>query len=153
MPTAVGETCTLVLTLTDDDIRAGALRVHDLNPIHHELAAARAAGHPGLVASGAHTGAIFMGITATHFSQPAPDGRPRTMLGLGFDFRFRAVVLADEPLTMRWVVTGGTWKPSLAGWIVEADGSVETPRGTALAGSTRFLLRSPDSWRPSDAPR
>lgn len=153
MPTEVGETCSLALTLTDDDIREGAARVHDLNPIHHDLDAARAAGYPALVASGAHTGAIFMGITATHFSSPfvpAPAAstpsaprRPRAMLGLGFEFRFRAVVYAGEPLAMRWVVTGGHWKASLGGWIVEADGSVTTPRGPALVGTTRFLLRSP----------
>ena len=148
MPTEVGETCTLRLTLTDDDIREGAARVHDLNPIHHDLGAARAAGYPALVASGAHTGAIFMGITATHFSAPYVSTQPsrslpRAMLGLGFDFRFRAVVFGGEPLTMRWAVTGGDWKASLGGWIVEAEGSVLTPRGPALVGTTRFLLRSP----------
>ena len=75
--TEPGETFTLRLRLTDPDIIDTAGRLHDHNPLHHDVAAARAAGFPGLIASGAHTGAIFMGMTATHFSQPAPDGGTR----------------------------------------------------------------------------
>jgi acyl dehydratase len=140
-PTAVGETFTLPLRLTDDEIRTFARAVHDLNPLHHDLAAARAAGHPGLIASGAHTGAVFMGMTATHFSAPAPDGSARSVLGLGFDIRFRAVVFADEDVLLRWTVASSEWKASLAGYVTRCDGEARSARGLLLAGTASLLLR------------
>ena len=140
-PTEVGETFSLVVRLSDDDIRAGARALHDLNPLHHDLAAARAAGYPGLIASGAHTGAVFMGMTATHFSSPAPDGSARSVLGLGFDIRFRDVVLADEDITFRWTVETATCKPSLNGYVTRSIGEVRTARGLVLTGVANLLLR------------
>jgi|GEM_PF-1251430 len=140
-PTEVGETFTLVVRLSDDEIRAGARLLHDLNPLHHDLAIARAAGYPGLIASGAHTGAIFMGMTATHFSTPAPDGTARSILGLGFDIRFRKVVLADEAIAFRWTVESSAWKPSLNGYVTRAIGEAHTPRGLVLGGIANLLLR------------
>ena len=137
----VGETFSLVVRLSDDEIRAGSRALHDLNPLHHELAAARAAGYPGLIASGAHTGAIFMGMTATHFSSPAPDGTARSVLGLGFDIRFRDVVLADEDITFRWTVETAAWKASLNGYVMRALGEVRTARGPVLSGTAHLLLR------------
>ena len=140
-PTEVGETFTLVARLDDDEIRAGARLMHDLNPLHQDLDAARAVGYPGLIASGAHTGAIFMGMTATHFSSPAPDGSARSILGLGFDIRFRKVVLADEDITFRWTVESSVWKPSLNGYVTRSIGEVQTPRGLVLTGVSNLLLR------------
>jgi len=140
-PTEAGETFTLVVRLDAAAIRAGAQQLHDLNPLHHDLAAARGAGYPGLIASGAHTGAIFMGMTATHFSSPAPDGRARSVLGLGFEIRFRNVVLADEDITFRWTVECSAWKPSLNGYITRSLGEVHTPRGLVLTGIADLLLR------------
>ena len=142
-PTEVGETFTLTVRLSEIEIAAGARQLCDLNPLHHDPAAARAAGYPGLIASGAHTGAIFMGMTATHFSTPAPDGGPRSILGLGFDIRFCAVVLADEDVVLRWTVTGADWKTSLRGWVTKAAGEVHTPRGLVLSGTASLLLRRP----------
>ena len=137
----VGETFTLVVRLNDEAIRAGARQLHDLNPLHHDIEAARAAGYPGLIASGAHTGAMFMGMTATHFSAPAPDGSPRSVLGLGFEIRFRDVVLADEDIAFRWTVERSAWKPSLNGYVTRSLGEVHTPRGLVLSGVANLLLR------------
>ena len=139
--TQIGETFELRVRLSDAEIIDGARRLHDLNPLHYDVAAARAAGYPGLIASGAHTGAIFMGMTATHFSSPAPNGSPRSILGLGFDIRFRAVVLADEEITLRWTVTSSIWKTSMNGFVIQADGEVRTPRGLVLTGTANLLLR------------
>jgi acyl dehydratase len=140
-PTEVGETFMLLVRLSDDAIRAGAQQLHDLNPLHHDMAQARAAGYPGLIASGAHTGAIFMGMTATHFSSPAPDGSARSVLGLGFEIRFRDVVLADEDITFRWTVESSAWKPSLNGYVTRSLGEVHTLRGPVLSGVANLLLR------------
>jgi acyl dehydratase len=139
--TEIGETFTLRVRLSEAEIVAGARQLHDLNPLHFDIEAARAAGYPGLIASGAHTGAIFMGMTATHFSKRAPNGLARSVLGLGFDIRFRAVVFADEETTFRWTVASTVWKASLNGYIVQADGEVHTPRGLVLSGKANLLLR------------
>jgi acyl dehydratase len=139
--TEIGETFSLEVRLDDESIVAMARQLHDMNPLHHDVAVARAAGYSGLIASGAHTGAIFMGMTATHFSTPAPSGAARSVLGLGFDIRFRAVVLADEDITFRWTVTSMVWKSSLSGCVIEAIGEAHVPRGLVLSGTAHLLLR------------
>ena len=80
-------------------------------------------------------------MTATHFSAPAPDGSARSVLGLGFDIRFRNVVLADEDITFRWTVESSTWKASLSGYVTRALGDVRTARGLVLSGTAHLLLR------------
>ena len=77
----------------------------------------------------------------THFSSPAPDGSARSILGLGFDIRFRKVVLADEDITFRWTVESSVWKPSLNGYVTRSIGEVQTPRGLVLTGVSNLLLR------------
>jgi acyl dehydratase len=140
-PTEVGETFTLSVRLTDTEIIAFARQLHDENPLHHDPSAANAAGYPGLIASGAHTGAIFMGMTATHFSTTTWEGRARRVLGLGFDIRFRAVVFAQEDITLRWTVLSSNWKESLSGYVTRATGQAHTPRGLVLSGTANLLLR------------
>jgi acyl dehydratase len=139
--TEIGETFSLQVRLSDEEIVAAARQLHDLNPWHHDLAAARAAGYRGLIASGAHTGAIFMGMTATHFSTPAPNGYARSVLGLGFDIRFRAVVYAEEDITFRWTVVSIVWKSSLNGYVIQAAGEAQVPRCLVLSGTANLLLR------------
>ena len=63
------------------------------------------------------------------------------MLGLGFDIRFRAVVYADEDITLRWTVVDSVWKASLAGYLTRADGEARSARGLVLGGSATLLLR------------
>ena len=140
-PAAVGETFTLRVRLRNDEIPAFAASVLDFNPLHHDVEVARAAGYPGLIASGTHLGGIFMGMTATHFAQPTAGGLARSGLGLGFELRFRAPVYADEDIDLRWTVTGLDWKPSLNGWITRVEGNVRSARGVLLGGTGTLLLR------------
>jgi acyl dehydratase len=142
-PTEIGETFSLVVRLSDDDIRAGARALHDLNPLHHDVAAARAAGYPGLIASGTQVGSLLMAMTATHFSQPDEAGRARSGLGVGFDIRFRAPVYAEEDIDMRWTVTALEPKPRLAGWIAQLEGEARSARALLLSATGTLLLRRP----------
>ena len=98
LPAQVGEVFTDRVRLSAEQIPVFAASVHDFNPLHHDLAAARAAGYPGLIASGTQIGSLLMALTATYFAAPLADGTPRNGLGMGFDIRFRAVVLADEDI-------------------------------------------------------
>jgi acyl dehydratase len=69
---ALGETFSQRARFSDDAIRAFATSVHDHNPLHHDLAAAKAAGYRALIASGTQLGSVFMAMTATHFAKPRP---------------------------------------------------------------------------------
>ncbi len=141
LPAHVGETFTKLVRLGTDDIRAFADAVDDRNPLHHDLEVARAAGYPGLIASGTQVGSLLMALTATHFSQPAAGGIARSGLGMGFDIRFRAVVLADEEIELRWRVTALHRKDRLDGWIAQLEGSASSARGLLLSATGTLLLR------------
>lgn len=143
LPAQVGETFTHRVRLSTEDIPAFATSVHDFNPLHHDVAVAQAAGYPGLIASGTQIGGMLMALTATYFAKPLADGTPRSGLGIGFDIRFRAVVLADEDIELRWTVTSVERKERLAGWIVQVEGDARSSRGLLLAATGTLLLRLP----------
>ena len=82
-------------------------------------------------------------MTATHFAKPAPDGRPRLGLGLGFELRFSAPVYAGENIELCWTVTGVDWKPSLAGWMTRLEGGARSADRLLLSGTGTLLLRPP----------
>ena len=138
----VGETFTQHARLSDDEIRAFATSVHDHNPLHHDVALARAAGYPRLIASGTHLGSILMAMTATHFAKPAADGRPRLGLGIGFDLRFRAPVYAEDDIDLRWTVAEVAWKERLAGWITRLAGDARSPERLLLEATGTLLVRA-----------
>jgi len=117
--------------------------VDDHNPLHHDPAAARAAGYRSLIASGTQLGSVFMAMTASHFAKPADDGRPRLGLGLGFDIKFRGPVYADEDIDLRWTVTAVEWKESLAGWITRLAGEARAGARLLLEGTGTLLVRAP----------
>ena len=143
LPATVGETFMLRVHFSDDEIRAFATTVRDFNPLHHDLAAAKAQGYRGLIASGTQLGSVFMAMTATHFAKPTADGRQRLGLGMGFDIRFRAPVYPDEDIDLRWTVTSIEWKESLAGWIMRLEGDARSTERLLLSGTGTLLLRAP----------
>lgn len=141
LPARVGETFARQLRFDTESIRAFALSVDDRNPLHHDEVVARAAGYTGLIASGTQLGSIVMAMTATHFSQPTAEGDERSGLGIAFEIRFRAVVLADEAMEATWTVTSLERKDRLDGWIVRLEGGVSSVRGPLLSGKGTLLLR------------
>jgi acyl dehydratase len=151
VPARIGETFSRRVRLSEAEIRAFANSVHDFNPLHHDHAVARAAGYPGLIASGTQVGSHLMALTASHFAQPLADGTPRNGLGMGFDIRFRAVVLADEDIEMRWTVTSVERKDRLAGWITLLEGEAASARGVLLSATGTLLLRL-GAIEPSSGP-
>lgn len=150
VPAAEGDRLEKHVRLDEAEIRAFARSVHDLNPLHHDAAVARAAGFPALIASGTHVGSLLMAMTATMFSEPLADGTPRSSLGLGFELAFKAPVVADEDMDLLWTVTSVVRKESLRGWIVRLAGDARSARGVLLAGTGAILLRLGDE---RNAPR
>jgi acyl dehydratase len=148
-PATVGETFTKRVRFSDDEIRAFATTVHDFNPLHHDLAAAKAQGYRAIIASGTQLGSIFMAMTATHFAKPGANGLPRSGVGMGFEIRFRAPVYANEDIDLRWTVVGVERKDKLDGWIARLEGEARAGDMLLLSGVGTLLLRPPKGGWPA----
>jgi acyl dehydratase len=123
------------LTLTPDDVIAFATAAGDSNPIHHdpEFAAGTRFGKP--TASGPHTTALLLALTASHFSKKG------AMLGLEFWVRFRRPIYADETIRLEWLVVKVTPNEKLRGDIVELRGRIKSQDGkTAVGAKGRVLV-------------
>src|SRR5262245_7833352 len=69
--------------LTPTMVAAYAHAAGDNNPVHHDGAFAASTRYGRLIASGTHTTALLLGLTASHFSMKG------AMVGLEFWVRFR----------------------------------------------------------------
>jgi acyl dehydratase len=136
----VGERFGRELRWSAAEIRRFAESVGDGNPMHYDAAYAATTPIGGLIASGTQTTSAMMGAFATWFTR-RDDGVARDALGMGFTFRLRAPVRADEPVRVAWEVVAREWKPRHRGWVVTARGSATTPAGVALEAEGTGLVR------------
>lgn len=123
------------VALTPAMVVAFANAAGDNNPIHHdpEFAAITRFGKP--TASGPHTTALLLALTAAHFSKKG------AMLGLEFWVRFRRPIYADETIRLEWLVVKVTPNEKLHGEIVELRGRIQGQDGkTALGAKGRVLV-------------
>jgi 3-hydroxybutyryl-CoA dehydratase len=106
----------------------------DNNPIHHdpEFAATTRFGRP--TASGPHTTALLLALTAAHFSKKG------AMLGLEFWVRFRRPIYADETIRLEWMVVRVTPNEKLQGEIVELRGRIQGQDGKTSLGAKGKIL-------------
>lgn len=106
----------------------------DNNPIHHdpEFAATTRFGRP--TASGPHTTALLLALTASHFSKRG------AMLGLEFWVRFRGPIYADETIFLEWMVVRVTPNQKLQGEIVELRGRIKGEDGKTAVGAKGKVL-------------
>jgi acyl dehydratase len=112
----VGERFTSEVTLTPEKVAAFSIAAGDTNPLHFdaEFAATTRFGKP--IASGTHTSALLLGLTATHFSKRG------AVVGLEFTVAFRRAVFADETVRIEWDVIKVTPNAKLKGEIVDMLG-------------------------------
>jgi acyl dehydratase len=123
------------ITLTPTAVREYAVSVGDTNPVHHDPEFAAASRYGRLIASGAHTTALLLGLTASHFSTKG------SMVGLEFWVRFRRPVFADETVRLEWLVVKVTPNEKLGGEVVELRGRIRGQDGkTALGAKGRVLV-------------
>ena len=123
------------VTLTPETVGGYAHAAGDDNPVHHDprFAASTRYGRP--IASGTHTTALLLGLTASHYSKQT------AMVGLEFWVRFRRPIYADETILLEWLVVKVTPNDALEGDIVELRGRVKNQDGkTALAAKGRVLV-------------
>ena len=123
------------ITLTPALVAAYAQAAGDTNPVHHDQDFAASTRYGRLIASGAHTTALLLGLTASHYSKLG------AMVGLEFWVRFRRPIYADETIRLEWLVVKVTPNEKLKGEIVELRGRVKGQNGeTALGAKGRVLV-------------
>lgn len=112
----VGERFTSEVTLTPEKVAAFSAAAGDVNPIHFDAQFAATTRFGSLIASGTHTSALLLGLTATHFSKRG------SVVGLEFTVTFRRAVFADEAVKIEWDVVKVTPNAKLKGEIVDMLG-------------------------------
>lgn len=121
--------------LTPAAVAAYAHAAGDTNPVHHDRAFAASTRYGRLIASGTHTTALLLGLTASHFSQQG------AMVGLEFWVRFRRPIYADETIRLEWLIVKVTPNEKLRGAIVELRGRIKGQDGqTSLGAKGRVLV-------------
>ena len=124
-----------VVTLTPETVSAFSTSAGDHNPLHHDAAFAASTRYGRLIASGTHTTALLLALTASHFSKRG------AVIGLEFTVRFRRPVYADETIVLEWLVVKVTPNIKLNGEIVDMVGRVKAQDGkTALGANGRVLV-------------
>jgi 3-hydroxybutyryl-CoA dehydratase len=123
------------LTLTPAMVSAYAQAAGDTNPIHHDPEFASSTRYGRIIASGTHTTALLLGLTASYFSKMG------AMVGLEFWVRFRRPIYADETIRLEWLVIRVTPNEKLNGDIVELRGRIRAQDGqTAVGAKGRVLV-------------
>lgn len=123
------------ITLTPALVAAYARAAGDTNPVHHDPEFAAATRYGRLIASGTHTTALLLGLTASRYSECG------AMVGLEFWVRFRRPIYADETIRLEWLVVKVTPNDKLKGDIVELRGRIRGQNGeTALGAKGRILV-------------
>jgi acyl dehydratase len=123
------------VTLSPESVISFANAAGDNNPIHHDPAFAATTRFGRPTASGPHTTALLLALTAAHFSMRG------AMLGLEFWVRFRRPIYADETIRLEWMVVKVTPNEKLRGEIVELRGRIKGQDGkTALGAKGRVLV-------------
>jgi acyl dehydratase len=124
-----------VVALTPKMAADYAHAVGDTNPVHHDPAFAATTRYGRVIASGAHTSALLLALTASHFSAKG------SVVGLEFWVKFRRPVFADETIRLEWLVVKVTPNAKLGGDIVDMRGRIVGADGkTALGAKGRVLV-------------
>jgi acyl dehydratase len=130
-----GERFATEVTLTPDAVAQYAGAVGDTNPVHHDESFAGKTRYGRTIASGTHTTALLLGLTASHFSKSG------AMVGLEFWVKFRRPVYADETVTLEWLVIKVAPNEKLGGDVVDLRGRIKGQDGrTALGAKGRVLV-------------
>lgn len=136
---AVGEVFSKQHVFSRAEIADFALRSGDPNPLHHDPEIARRSRFGGIIASGPHSTAVLMALTAARFSEP------HGMVGLQFSFKFEKPIAEETPATLSWTVRSVEPKDRLGADVVGLDGSIKDEAGALLVSATGRVL----VWRTS----
>jgi 3-hydroxybutyryl-CoA dehydratase len=123
------------ITLTPAMVADFARAAGDDNPVHQDRTFAASTRYGDLIASGTHTTALLLGLTASHFSKKGG------MVGLEFWVRFRRPIYAHETIRLEWLVVKVARNDKLNGDVVDLRGRIKGQDGqTALGAKGRVLV-------------
>jgi 3-hydroxybutyryl-CoA dehydratase len=124
-----------VVTLTPTSVADFASAAGDTNPVHRDPEFAAATRYARPIASGTHTTALLLGLTASYYS------RHTSMVGLEFWVAFRRPIYADDTIRLEWLVVKVTPNERLGGDIVDLRGRIKRSDGqTAVGAKGRVLV-------------
>jgi len=104
----------------DEQVRTFARAAGDENPLHHDSDFAHSTRFGGLIASGAHTTSLLMGLVGSHFAKRGH------VLGMSFSVDLLYPVFATETVTLAWVVTSTSAVARRKnGSVLELEGSMK----------------------------
>ena len=129
----VGHRFSKVHEFSPDEVWAFARAAGDTNPLHHDAEAARISRYGELIASGTHTSALLLGLTASHFQQYGG------VVGVGFSVRFVRAVSARARVLIAWEVKAVTEK-SRARQLLDLVGAMSDADGTTCVAATGQVL-------------
>jgi acyl dehydratase len=124
-------------TLTPELVSSQAYAVGDDNPVHHDPDFASTTRYGRPIASGTHTTALLLALTASHFS------KGMSMVGLEYWVRFRRPIYADETIRLEWLVIKVTPNRKLGGHIIDLRGRILGQDGKTSLGAKGRLLITP----------
>ncbi|MFS2204106.1 MaoC family dehydratase [Variovorax sp. Varisp36] len=108
----------------DEQVRTFARAAGDENPLHHDADFARNTRFGGLIASGAHTTSLLMGLVGSHLAKRGH------VLGTSFSVDLLYPVLATETVTLAWIVTSTSAAARRKyGSVLELEGSMKDANG------------------------
>jgi 3-hydroxybutyryl-CoA dehydratase len=122
------------VTLTPEVVGAFAHSVGDDNPVHHDPEFAAGTRYGRVIASGTHTTALLLALTAAHYSKKG------AVVGLEFWVRFRRPVYADETVRLEWLVVKVAANEKLRGEIVDLRGRIRNQSGETVLGAKGRVL-------------
>lgn len=122
------------VTLTPAMVVSFANAAGDNNPIHHDPEFAATTRFRKPTASGPHTTALLLALTASHYSKKG------AMLGLEFWVRFRRPIFADETIRLEWLAIKVTHNEKLRGDVVELRGRIKGQDGVTSVGAKGRVL-------------
>jgi acyl dehydratase len=120
--------------LTPEVVGAFAHSVGDDNPVHHDPEFAAGTRYGRVIASGTHTTALLLALTASHYSKKG------AVVGLEFWVRFRRPVYADETVRLEWLVVKVAANEKLRGEIVDLRGRIRNQDGQTVLGAKGRVL-------------
>ena len=137
-PLDVGYRFARTLTLSNDEIIAGARFLDDQNPIHNDPVLAAASRFGGLIACGPHVSGIHACMLPTHCTALGYD-----VLGTVFTVRYTAPIHADILHDLAWTITAITQHRS-GGNLIDWTGTVtnQTSERVCIQATGQILATS-----------
>lgn len=124
-----GDTSSKPYLFDEAGIMAFAYGSGDMNPLHHDHAAAANSRFKTIIASGAHMTAVLTGFGATMLTTG------HDSVGLEFSFRFERAIPAGTQTNLTWVITSVEPHEKLGGTLVQCEGTITGEDGKRYVSS------------------